>query len=136
MEKRLELNCIDYAISGDIAEYVTTPKDYKYTVAVETFNLEILKNLAAFHDSLEGYGQKHMKTHDITYSYIFNELFKDGTHPGLIIYEHGEEGCSQEHDCILIYTIDGVMRMTGLHWCAWHEWIYKVIETEKLKEGS
>tara|TARA_R100001163_G_scaffold59046_2_gene47617 strand:- start:85 stop:483 length:399 start_codon:yes stop_codon:yes gene_type:complete len=128
-ENKLELNCIQYAIHGDIAEYVTTPKDYKYTIRAEVFNLEVLKKLAAFHDSLPGYGKDHMETHDITYSYIHNELFEDGTHPGLIMYEHGEEGCSQDNDCILIYTIDGVMRMTGIHACAFHEWIYKVIET-------
>jgi hypothetical protein len=129
-ENKLELNCIQYAIHGDIADWVSKPKDYKYTVRVETFNLEVLKKLAAFHDSLEGYGKEYMITHDITYSYIFDELYEEGTHPGLVIYEHGEEGCSQDHDCVLIYSIDGVMRMTGLHWCAWHEWIYKVIDTK------
>ena len=127
-ENKLELNCIEYAIGGDIAEWVTTPKDYKYTVAVETFNLDFLKKLAAFHDSLKGYGQKHWESHDLTDSYMW-ETLTDGDYPGLAIYEHGKEGCSQDHDCILIYTIDGVTRMTGVHWCAWHEWIYKVIET-------
>jgi hypothetical protein len=132
MEKKLELNGLKYAIDGDIAEWVTTPKDYKYTVSAETFNLNILKKLAAFHDSLYSYGKEHMRIHDVTDCYIYEELHTDANHPGLAIYEHGQDGCSQDNDCILIYTIDGVTRMTGIHACSFHEWVYKIVDTGEI----
>jgi len=129
MINKLELNAVEIAINSDIADNVTKPTEYNYSVEVETFNLDLLKKLAAFHDSLEGYGKEYMETgHEITHSYMWEEL-TDGEYPGLVINENREEGQSQDTDCIIIYTIDGVTRMTGVHWCSAHEWIYKVIET-------
>ena len=144
MERKLNLNAVDYAKDGTLHKYqserlesgYSDAAEYNYTTSVRYLSQEFVEDLAAAHETCEEYG-KYDKNDDFIADYtekltgrdeeLANFTQSEGQIPVICIMEEsGEPG----DDFIVIYNWDGVLRMTGIHadsHC--HLYIYKVNET-------
>ena len=146
MERKLNLNAVDYAKNGELLfdTAITTNRsealaDYNYTTSVRYLSQEFVKELARAHDACEEYGKFDENDHFIAdyneiitgrdEEYLSQEDFtqSEGQIPVICIMEDVGE---PDQDFIVIYNYEGVMRMTGIHadsHCACY--IYKINQT-------
>jgi len=138
MERKLNLNAVEYAKSGLLLfdTEITTNRsealaNYNYTTSVRKVSERFVKELAAAHDACDTYGKYDEKEQFIA---EYNAVISDIQHE-LGDYDKGEipvlcimEGAGEpDQDFIVIYNYEGSLRMTGIHadsHCACY--IYKV----------
>jgi hypothetical protein len=126
MERKLNLNAVDYAKNGTLESDYFDPAEYNYKTSVMNMSERFVKELARAHDACKGYGQDHYEGNT-----VLNEMdpedWWEGNISGLVIMENdGEPG----DDFIVVYNYEGVMRMTGImadSHC--HIYIYKLNQT-------
>ena len=139
MERKLNLNAVDYAKDGTLESDYLDYKNYNYTTSVRYLSQEFVKELARAHDACEEYGKFDENDHFIAdyneiitgrdEEYLSQEDFtqSEGQIPVICIMEDVGE---PDQDFIVIYNYEGVMRMTGIHadsHCACY--IYKINQT-------
>jgi len=136
MERKLNLNAVDYAKDGTLESDYLDHTDYNYTTSVRYLSQEFVKELARAHDACEEYGKFDENDHFIA---DYNEIITgrdeelanftptEGQISVICIMEDVGE---PDQDFIVIYNYEGVMRMTGIHadsHCACY--IYKINQT-------
>ena len=126
MERKLDLNVVDYAKDERLKPSHFDPADYGYTTSVINMSERFVKELARAHDACKGYGQDYYEGNTVLTEMDSDDWWK-GNISGLVIIENdGEHG----DDFIVVYNYEGVMRMTGImadSHC--HTYIYKVNQT-------